>query len=126
MPIRGSSVQSNYRILVSGACRPRAELYFQPSGCYSYISSPLRSEDVEPTIDLHSLLIWRMSERGMALSLTTVEPVPALSEADAAWVDTLLRQKVSANDVVCIEARESSSGKGISLSKHPTLLKFSE
>jgi hypothetical protein len=96
MPIRGSSIQSNYRILVSrGDRRPRAELYvFNLQDAIPTFPLPLRSEDVEPTIDLHSLLDLAYDRAGYGVVVDySREPVPALSEADAAWVDTLLRQK---------------------------------
>jgi len=58
-----------------------------------------------------------MSERGSVVVDYSREPVPALSEADAAWVDTLLRQKVSANDVCVLKRENRVLAKGISLSQ---------
>jgi len=80
---------------------------------------------VEPTIDLHSLLNLAYERAGYGVVVDySREPVPALSEADAAWVDTLLRKRFL-QMMWCVEARRSSSGKGISLA-NLTLLKFSE
>ncbi len=95
MPIQGSSVQSNYRILVSrGDRRPRAELYvFNIQDAIPTFPLPLRSEDV-PTINLHPLLELAYERAGYGVVIDyNREPVPALSEADTAWVDTLLQRK---------------------------------
>lgn len=95
MPIQGSSVQSNYRILVSrGDRRPRAELYvFNIQDAIPTFPLPLRSEDVL-TINLHPLLELAYERAGYGVVIDyNREPVPALSEADTAWVDTLLRRK---------------------------------
>lgn len=97
MPVSGS-VQGNYRILVSrGDRRPRAELYvFNLQNAIPTFSLPLRSQDVEPTIDLHSLLNLTSDRAGYGVVIDYNRgTVPALSEADATWVDALLRQKGS-------------------------------
>ena len=95
MPVSGS-IQGSYRILVSrGDRRPRAELYaFSLQDAIPTFPLPLRSEDIEPTIDLHSCLDLAYDRAGYGIVIDyNREPVPALSEADAVWVDTLLRQK---------------------------------
>lgn len=97
MPVSGS-VQGNYRILVSrGDRRPRAELYaFNLQDAIPTFSLPLRSPDVEPTIDLHSLLDLAYDRAGYSVVIDYNRgTLPALSEADATWVDSLLRQKGS-------------------------------
>lgn len=97
MPVSGS-VQGNYRILVSrGDRRPRAELYvFNLQDAIPSFSLPLRSLDVEPTINLHPLLDLAYDRAGYGVVIDyNRETVPALFETDAKWVDALLRQKGS-------------------------------
>ena len=54
---------------------------------------PLRPEDVEPVLDLQALINQVYDRAGYDFEIDyTAEPVPALSEADAAWADGLLRE----------------------------------
>ena len=55
---------------------------------------PLGSEDVEPWVDLQGLLHEIYAQAAYELRLDYIRAiVPALSEADAAWVDEVLRQQ---------------------------------
>ncbi|WP_017717609.1 DUF4058 family protein [Kamptonema formosum] len=96
MPVRGNEIEANYRILVSrGDTRPRADLYlFNLPNEIPKFALPLRSEDVEPVVDLQALLHGVYERAGYDYTIDySREPVPALSEADAAWADTILREK---------------------------------
>ncbi len=96
MPIFGSGIQGYYRILVSrGNRRPRADLYvFNLPDVIPSFGLPLHSEAIEPVIDLQSLLSRVYNRAGYDVAIDyTSEPVPPLSKADAAWADTLLREK---------------------------------
>ena len=96
MPILNAGIASDYRILVSrGDRRPQADLYAlnlqNPISCFSL---PLRSEDREPAIDLRALLDNIYDVGGYDLKIDyRAEPVPPLSEKDAAWADALLHQQ---------------------------------
>jgi len=96
MPILENNIQSNYRILVSrGDRRPRSDLY--PFNLPEVIPSfplPLRSEDISPLVDLQALLSGVYERAGYDLAIDyDRQPVPPLSETDAAWADALLRQQ---------------------------------
>jgi Uma2 family endonuclease len=96
MPFFENEYQTNYRILVSrGDRRPTADLYlFNLPNEIPKFSLPLRSEDVEPVIDLQALLHGVYDRAGYDYTMDySREPVPALSEADAAWADAILREK---------------------------------
>jgi hypothetical protein len=65
-------------------------------------SLPLGSEDVEPFVDLQGLLheIYDQGAYDLRLDYSAIASrcpfgaiVPALSEADAVWVDDILRQQ---------------------------------
>lgn len=95
MPILENSIQATYRILVSRSDRrPQAQLY--PFGLQEPIPPfqlPLRYGDPEPLVDLQALLHDVYDRAGFDLAIDyTREPVPALSEADAVWVNELLQQ----------------------------------
>lgn len=96
MPILNPAIQSHYRILVSRSnTRPKAQLYaFNLPNRIPEFPLPLRSEDAEPLVDLQRLVneIYEQGSYDLRLDYTS-EPVPALSEADAAWVDRVLRQQ---------------------------------
>ncbi len=96
MPTLGNSIQSDYRILVSrGSHRPKADLYaFNLQNVIPSFPLPLRSEDVEPLLDLQTLLseLYDRASYDLVIDYSR-KPVPPLSEADAAWADALLREK---------------------------------
>ncbi|WP_347566255.1 DUF4058 family protein [Scytonema sp. UIC 10036] len=55
---------------------------------------PLRSDDVEPVIDLQTLLSELYDRASYDLVIDySLEPVPPLSEANATWNDAWLRQQ---------------------------------
>lgn len=96
MPIFSNGIQSDYRILVSREeRRPQADLYaFNLQNAIPSFPLPLRSGDVEPLVDLQTLLCSLYNRAGYDLALDyTREPVPPLKESDAAWVDALLREQ---------------------------------
>ena len=60
----------------------------------SQFSLPLGSEDVEPWVDLQGLLHEIYDQGAYDLRLDYSRAImPALSEADAAWVDEVLRKQ---------------------------------
>jgi hypothetical protein len=95
MPMNGG-IESNYRILVSRSdTRPKAALYgFNLRDEIPQFPLPLGSEDVEPWIDLQGLLheIYDQGAYDLRLDYSRAI-VPALSDADAAWLDEVLRQQ---------------------------------
>ena len=95
MPMEGG-IETNYRILVSRSeTRPKAALYgFNLRDNIPQFSLPLGSEDVEPWVDLQGLLheIYDQGAYDLRLDYSRAI-VPTLSEADAAWVDEVLRQQ---------------------------------
>ncbi len=87
---------SDYRILVSCAeRRPQADLYaFSVRQPIPSFPIPLQREDTEPRLDVQTLLHELYDRAGFDLAIDyRSEPVPPLSEADAAWADALLRAK---------------------------------
>lgn len=96
MPILKQGIKSHYRILVSrGDCRPSAELYiFNLQQAIPSFPLPLRSGEEEPILDLQTLLngIYERGAYDLKLDYST-ETVPPLPEADAFWLDTLLKEK---------------------------------
>ncbi|MBD2681862.1 MULTISPECIES: DUF4058 family protein [Nostoc] len=96
MPMIGNDIQSHYRILVCrGDRRPYADLYaFNLQDIIPSFPLPLRSGDTEPIIDLQTLLNQVYDIYGYDLVVDySQQPVPALSETDAAWADALLQEK---------------------------------
>ncbi|BBD66442.1 hypothetical protein NIES4072_62880 [Nostoc commune NIES-4072] len=96
MPMMGNDIQSHYRLLVCrGDRRPYADLYaFNLPDIIPAFPLPLRSGDTEPVIDLQTLLNEVYDIYGYDLVVDySQQPVPALSEADAAWADALLQHK---------------------------------
>jgi hypothetical protein len=96
MPIIGNNIESHYRILVGrGNRRPSADLYaFNIQNIMPTFPLPLRLDDVEPMIDLQSLLndIYDVAAYDLKIDYNR-EVVPLLSEADAVWVDAWLRER---------------------------------
>jgi hypothetical protein len=96
MPFFGNNIESHYRILVGrGNCRPYADLYaFNLQDVIPSFPLPLRSEDTEAVVDLQTLLsgVYDISGYDLVIDYSR-EPVPPLKDSDAAWADTLLREK---------------------------------
>ena len=96
MPIIDRGIQSHYRILVSrGKQRPKADLYaFNLQHPILRFPLPLRAEDSEPIVDLQTLLtsIYDLGSYDLKIDYSQ-EPVPKLSENDAAWANALLREQ---------------------------------
>jgi Protein of unknown function (DUF4058) len=95
MPILDHPIQSHYRVLVSCSDRrPRAELYaFNLYNSLPAFSLPLRSEDVEPPIDLQKLLTELYDRAGYDYRIDyNLDPVPPLSEPDTIWAKELLQR----------------------------------
>ncbi|MBR8836351.1 MAG: DUF4058 family protein [Stigonema ocellatum SAG 48.90 = DSM 106950] len=96
MPILNNNIQTSYRILVSRSNqRPRADLYpFELQHPIPSFPLPLRRKDTEPIVDLQVLLHGVYDRAGLDLAINyTREPVPPLSEVDAAWANELLQQQ---------------------------------
>jgi len=95
LPVFGNDIEGNYRILVSRAdCRPMADLYlFNLPDAIPAFPLPLRGGDAEPIVDLQGLLNEVYDRAGYDFTLDyTPDPVPPLSESDAVWADSLLRE----------------------------------
>ncbi len=89
-------VESDYRILVSRSDkRPKAELYaFNLPDRIPQFALPLQSQDAEPWVDLQRLVHEIYDQGGYDLRLDySREPMPSLSQTNAAWVDRLLREQ---------------------------------
>ena len=96
MPILDNGIQASYRILVSRSeYRPQAELYpFAVQEPILPFPLPLLQGDTEPLVDLQALIHGVYDRAGFDLAIDyTREPVPPLSEADAIWSDTLLKEQ---------------------------------
>lgn len=96
MPVEGENIEANYWILVSRSkTRPRAELYaLHLADVIPSLAIPLRSPDIEPILDLQRLLNEVYDVSGYDLDIDyNQEPEMPLSEVDAAWVDSWLREK---------------------------------
>ncbi len=97
MPILDNNIESNYRILVSRSNRrPLADLYaFNLQNAIPSFPLPLQEGDLEPLIDLQSLLNGLYDRAGYDLVVDySQEPLPALSETDGAWADGVLKEQV--------------------------------
>ncbi|MEA5500667.1 DUF4058 family protein [Limnoraphis robusta] len=98
MPILGEDIQSDYRVLVSDQeHRPRAELYpFNLRDRLPRFSIPLRSEDVEPMLNLQELFTTIDDRAGYDYRINydnyLPELVPPLTESEQSWVQELLQQ----------------------------------
>ncbi|MBW4681490.1 MAG: DUF4058 family protein [Microcoleus vaginatus WJT46-NPBG5] len=96
LPVFGNEIEASYRILVSrGNCRPVADLYlFNLQNIIPSFPLPLRSGDVEPALDLQTVLnsVYERAAYDYIIDYNA-EPALPLSESDAAWADTLLREK---------------------------------
>jgi Protein of unknown function (DUF4058) len=96
LPVFGDNIDGSYRILVSrGDCRPMADLYlFNLPDAIPAFPLPLRGGDAEPLVDLQALLneVYDRAAYDFRIDYTAT-PIPPLSEADAAWADSLLRER---------------------------------
>lgn len=96
MPVLGNDMEAHYRILVSrGDRRPHADLYlFNLTETIPTFPLPLRSGDTEPIIDLTQLLNHLYDRAGYDFVIDYgKEPIPALAESEAGWVDAQLREQ---------------------------------
>jgi hypothetical protein len=96
MALATGSVKSHYRILVSRAeQRPQADLYaFNLPDELPRLPLPLKAGDQEPVMDLHLLLDQVYDRAGYEVVIDyTQAPVPALDDADLAWVNAWLKQQ---------------------------------
>ena len=96
LPVFGNDIDGSYRILVSRSdCRPTADLYlFDLPNAIPAFPLPLRPEDTEPIVDLQALLNAVYDRAGYDFSIDySADIVPPLSESDAVWADTLLRER---------------------------------
>jgi Protein of unknown function (DUF4058) len=93
MPCHGNIPAYNYRILTSRSqLRPKADLYgFNLRDFIPCFSLPLRNQELEPTIDLHSLLDIVYDRAGYEFAIDyTKNSIPPLSEEERSWSDSLL------------------------------------
>jgi len=94
MRIQGNGHPAAYRILVSRAYqRPWAEVYlFDVRDPIPAFPVPLRRGEVEPVMDLNTVLHEVYDRAGFDLAIDyRQEPQPPLEGEDAAWADALLR-----------------------------------
>lgn len=94
MPVLNSSIQSDYRVLVSRSDRrPFAELYaFNLRDSLPIFPVPLREEDVEPIVNLPELFAGIYDRAGYDYRIDyDREPVPSLSEENRVWAQELLQ-----------------------------------
>ncbi len=96
MPVIGTQVQSDYRILVSrGAQRPRAALMAftlrQPIPAFAL---PLLPGDAEPEVALNRILhdLYRRARFDLRLDYTQ-PPMPPFSAADRVWAQELIKAR---------------------------------
>jgi Protein of unknown function (DUF4058) len=96
MPVFGNEIDASYRILVSRANqKPLADLYlFNLPDMIPAFPLPLRPGDAEVIVDLQALLngVYDRAAYDFRIDYTAT-PIPPLLEADAAWADSLLRDK---------------------------------
>jgi hypothetical protein len=93
MDIRGQSVASHYRILISRAeHRPRAMLLpFNVGHLIPSFRLPLQPGDDEPLVDLNHLLHFLYDRAGYDLRINYQSPTdPPLAEEDALWANALV------------------------------------
>lgn len=90
MPIQGTIPESDYRILISrGDRRPSGSLYaFNVRDAIPNFLLPLKDGDVEPLVNLESILNGVYDRAGFDLRIDYGQPAqPPLSESDQRWVD---------------------------------------
>ena len=96
MPIQGSEVTTDYRILISRENRrPTAQLYaFNVQDCIPVFALPLKVGDTEPLVELKPIMDGVYDRAGFDLRIDyTKSTQPPLLEEDAAWANALLRDK---------------------------------
>ncbi|MGK7873330.1 MAG: DUF4058 family protein [Xenococcaceae cyanobacterium] len=96
MPVLGEVPQTDYRILVyRRRRRPFAQLYaFNVRDEIPKFLLPLRSEDVEPEVDLQNLIVGVYDRAGFDSAVDyRTEPVPGFKPKDRNWADALLQEK---------------------------------
>ncbi|MBR8840173.1 MAG: DUF4058 family protein, partial [Stigonema ocellatum SAG 48.90 = DSM 106950] len=95
MAMVGNFGQTHYRIVVSHReTRPKAQLYgFNLQDRIPEFPVPLRTGELEPTLDLKSLLdqIYDQGSYDLRIDYSR-PPIPALSEPDMAWLNEILQQ----------------------------------
>ncbi|GJD23552.1 hypothetical protein RIVM261_085080 [Rivularia sp. IAM M-261] len=96
MSILGEVAISDYYIVVSRSdIRPKAKLYtFSVQQPIPSFQLPLQSEDIEPILDIQSLLnsIYNRARYNLRIDYN-LEPVPPLKADNAAWCDMVLREQ---------------------------------
>lgn len=96
MAMVGNFGQSHYRIVVSHSeTRPKAQLYgFNLQDLIPEFPVPLRASEIEPAIDLKSLLdqIYDLGSYDLRIDYSR-PPIPPLSETDMVWVNEKLQQQ---------------------------------
>jgi hypothetical protein len=95
MPVLDCDIEANYRILIGRGDERPADLYlFNLTDAIPSFPLPLRRGDVETIVDLPTLInsIYERAGYDYVIDYNS-ETVPQLSESEAAWVDTLLREK---------------------------------
>ena len=96
MPLAGTPIHSDYRILVSREWRrPRAELYaFGVRDAVPSFALPLLRGDSEPSVDLNGVLHELYSRARFDLRLDYTEPaVPPLLPEDDQWAAELIGRR---------------------------------
>ena len=96
MPIQGSEVTTDYRILISRENRrPTAQLYaFNVQDCIPVFALPLKLGDTEPLVELKPILDGVYDRAGFDLRIDYTQSIqPPLLEEDATWANALLRHK---------------------------------
>jgi Protein of unknown function (DUF4058) len=94
MPLANAAPQSRYRILVSRSdVRPNADLYlFNLPDQIPSFPLPLQADDVEPVVDLQTLLHTVYEQGGYDLRLDYRQAPTHLSQSEAVWVADCLQQ----------------------------------
>ena len=96
MALTTGNIESDYRVLVSrGHQRPQADLYaFNLADEIPLFPLPLKAEDMEPTVDLHTLLgqIYHRAGYSVAIDYTQA-PVPSILGGNLKWMDDLLKER---------------------------------
>ncbi|OKH55981.1 hypothetical protein NIES2101_01585 [Calothrix sp. HK-06] len=96
MLILGKVAINDYYIIVSRSdIRPKAKLYtFSVQQPIPSFQLPLQSEDIEPILDIQSLLnsIYNRARYHLRIDYN-LEPVPPLKPDNTAWYDRLLREQ---------------------------------
>ncbi|MBZ8178770.1 DUF4058 family protein [Oscillatoria salina] len=96
LPFYGTEVASDYRILISRSnTRPNADLYaFNLPEKIPSFPLPLRSEDVEPVVELSKLVdeVYDLGSFDLRIDYSR-PPVPSLSAEYSVWANDLLQKQ---------------------------------